>query len=298
MSEGTLFYVLSPQTGGPVKTGFSGRRHSGGVVRGGSGSTAVGRGHREILLGLSLAPGQSVKSVRGRFDRVVRTHQLFDRGDFRLFGHRVQVGPLARFRRPRRTVPAVRFEMKRRRHRAVAVAGQFRRSVGHRRSAPSRRGRSRVGGHRDRIARQRRRPSAAAAADFCGRAERAQRTLARVVAARGQARIARDGGRDVHAAVAAAASGPPVVGFLDVQVQRRRDRSRFLVRGGGSRRAGGNIHDGGDRKFCKHEKYLPVRLYFGRHAVTRGTRRRYSRTVTTIVTIYNNAGKRSVGGNS
>lgn len=204
--------MLSPETGRPVQAGLLGRRrrHDGGSC--GAGGTRRSGGDGKIFLGLPPPSWQRGVPVQ-RLDHVVRTDQLLDRRDFRLFGRRVQIG-LFRFG-PRRTVPA-RLEVERRRH----AVGQFGRTVCRR---PTPRGRGRpVTARGDRVTGQRGRPSSL---DF-GRAERAQRTFARIVTARRQARVAGRGRRHVQTAVAASAAAR---GFVDVQVQRDRSTPSFLL---------------------------------------------------------------------
>lgn len=274
LRERSLFDVLPPKAGRPVQTGLLQRRLRRRRRRG------HGRGRRQVLLGLAAAARQRRVPVQ-RPDHVVRADQLLDRGDFRLFGHGAQVG-LARDRRMllvraargrrrrRRAVPAARVEVERRRHAGAASATDS----GRRRRPTGRRGRRRRG--RGATPRGRGRPVvAAAAAAGCGLlvvvavaaaaadaergqrrraaarfrgAERAQRTLARVVTAGRQARVARHGRRHVHAAVAAATARR----LVHVQVQRdsRRRRRRLstgVLFGAGSRLAA--VHCHGE---CRH----------------------------------------------
>jgi len=204
-----LFDVLSPETGRPVQAGLLGRYDGCSCGRGGGGRRSGGDG--KIFLGLPPPSWQRGVPVQ-RLDHVVRTDQLLDRRDFRLFGRRVQIG-LFRFG-PRRAVPT-RLEVERRRH----AVGQFERTVS-RRPTPSGRGRP-VAARGDRVTWQRGRP-----ADGLGRAERAQRTLARIVTAGRQARVAGRGRRHVQTAVAASAAAR---GLVDVQVQRDRSTPLFLL---------------------------------------------------------------------
>lgn len=230
LSERSLFDVFSPQTGRPVQTRLLvPRRRNGGGCGGGD-------DHGEIFLRFPPPSGQRSVPVQ-RLDHVVRADQLFDRRDFRLFGRRVQIG-LFRLG-PRRTVPA-RFEMERRRH-AADGEGQFRRSVC---PTPSRRsGRPTVAaavavyrGHG--VTGQRRRSTAAG----FGRAERAQRTFARIITAGREARIARRGRRHVQTAVAASAAVRPG-GFVNVQVQRDRFPSLSFFFGASPSAAAAGVHN-------------------------------------------------------